>query len=177
MVLPALVAAVATLGVEWMAKPRLEARKDRVIETYREQRAAADRLARVVRNLAELSSSHIIWEYPSLVRQRIVELQTLGEQLRETPAPVLLGSPPVVRTLLPKAAGFLIGYSTRLLELHDSGAEDVTQDRFLQDFEPQLSRYSEPLCDWFHQRSPLGRIVKVRGLLRVANSTPDDQTT
>jgi hypothetical protein len=41
---PALVAAVVTLGIEFFAKPSLEARKDRIVDRYRGRRAAKTNL-------------------------------------------------------------------------------------------------------------------------------------
>ena len=68
----ALVAAVVTLGIEFFAKPRLEARRDRVLEQYRRHRA--------VRQHADVLT-HWLGRLIGLIRERSTASLTATSRL------------------------------------------------------------------------------------------------
>jgi hypothetical protein len=101
------VAAVVTLMIEYSAKPRLEARKDRILERERSKRKAAQLLLEVTQIAGQLSYREEIArdaevrrrlaEHTTQLRQRLVQIS--DELVSLTPAFALELPGPVNRSL------------------------------------------------------------------------------
>jgi hypothetical protein len=110
------VAAAVTLVIEYSAKPRLEARKDRILERERSKRRAAQLLLEVTQIAGQLGyrdesardpeMRRKLAEHATQLRQRLVQIS--NELVSLTPA-FALELPEAVRTSLALAMGHIKG--------------------------------------------------------------------
>ena len=104
-VLPALVAGVVALGIEYAAKPRLEIRKDRLLHRTHALRALAEALAGMLSMAATLRTAEVFTTAPTLLQSELNRLEVLIEQGRTSLVAAALRLPDEVRT----AAAVMLG--------------------------------------------------------------------
>ncbi|WP_326955124.1 hypothetical protein [Amycolatopsis sp. NBC_01286] len=83
----ALTSGVVALGIEWLFKPRLEARKERLLELHRKRRAFEAQMASVLVNTAKWAGLGMPDSMSETVAARLADdKETAGRQIEEAAA-------------------------------------------------------------------------------------------
>jgi hypothetical protein len=104
--IPALVSALVALGVEWLAKPTLEARKARILDEHARRRAPL-RTCRMI--LVKLGALRVRVDSAAVVMETKDDLRRLTKTMQDEIVDVALDLPPVGRRLASYATGMLLG--------------------------------------------------------------------
>jgi hypothetical protein len=127
----AFVALVVTLVVEYFAKPGLEARKDRILETSRERRNAIKKVKRASYLAANLLTSHTSespdsaednTEWTSMLNDRAYEMAVEMDELAES-AFELINVPRRVESEWVEATGIMSGFAM-LFQINNNLSDD-----------------------------------------------------
>jgi hypothetical protein len=105
---PAIVAAVVTLLIEYLAKPRLEARKERLLERARDKRSLIRVLSLLSISIAALSDVNAVSAVPAFVHAELQRATEYIQQARESSVTVLPRLPEPLRSLIARACGFTL---------------------------------------------------------------------
>lgn len=76
----ALTSGVVAFGIEWLFKPRLEARKERLLELHRKRRAFESQMTTIMVNIAKWSAVELPGRLPENVASRLMRDKTAAEQ-------------------------------------------------------------------------------------------------
>lgn len=106
--MPALVAAIVTLLIEYLAKPRLEARKERLLERARDERSLTRALSLVHISFAALSDPAALGNAPAFARAEVRRATEYVQRVRESSVTLLIRLPEATRSLLGRSAGFAL---------------------------------------------------------------------
>lgn len=79
-VVAALTSGTVTLGIEWVFKPRLEARKERLLEHHRKRRTFASQMHTIMVNIAKWSSLDLPSERPDTVTMLLTQDREAAER-------------------------------------------------------------------------------------------------
>jgi hypothetical protein len=79
-VVAALTSGAVTLGIEWVFKPRLEARKERMLELHRKRRKFELQMVTVMINVAKWSDLDLSSERPDTVTRLLIQDRDTAEQ-------------------------------------------------------------------------------------------------
>jgi hypothetical protein len=82
----ALTSGVVTLGIEWLFKPRLEARKERLLELHRKRHTFEAQMATILINIAKWSALELPDGLSETVSARLAEDKDAAEQKIESVA-------------------------------------------------------------------------------------------
>ncbi|KAA9164966.1 hypothetical protein FPZ12_006865 [Amycolatopsis acidicola] len=69
----ALTSGAVALGIEWLAKPRLEARKDRLLDLHRKRRSFGNQMTTIMLNAAKWDDLDLGVDMPESARKRLRE--------------------------------------------------------------------------------------------------------
>jgi hypothetical protein len=122
----ALTSAAVALIIEYFAKPTLEARKDRILERHRAERAWRQVLAELLAASAMLPFEDMLGTVPEEATRRRTTLLELSRALERPPYELAMRRPDVSR-LVAKTAGLLQG----TLVAADQGAAADLRERDL----------------------------------------------
>jgi hypothetical protein len=164
----ALVAAVVTLGIEYFAKPSLEARKDRIVERARRRRT-------IEANLRALGFRY--GQLEAMLKEPGPRLELATDEVH---AAIRSHTDALVKAIA-DGGGELTDEETRglsdltaawatYLHLHDDDEPVNGRVRFLERIEP----VDEALHNAFFERGPFARRRALRRLREIATSREDD---
>ncbi len=127
-VVPALVAGIVALGIEYVAKPRLEVRKDRLLHRAQAARVLAESLAGMLAMEATLRSEELFAAASTLLERELNRLEELVEQGRVSLVAAALHLPDEVRAAAAAMLGEVRGRVERVRLASDVDAPDAAED-------------------------------------------------
>lgn len=155
--LTALVAAFVTLSIEWAAKPRLEARKERILERARASRRVRQTLANLVRSAASWPSPEMWVEAPSEAERRLEAVRAMARNLEEADVDWAVSTDSGALHALSSLAGFVQG-----------SLFNVSGSRRGEAAAAAIREVASPLLDWIS--TPRWRTLRRRKLVRMARA-------
>lgn len=111
---PAAVAAAVTLVIEYVAKPSLEARKDRILHAWRNVRRLRASIQHLYRSVIYLSSEPIWESSRSLVEAELDKCDELNERITDLTVEAIAKVPDGLPERLISCTGFVKGATLRV---------------------------------------------------------------
>lgn len=111
---PAVVAAAVTLAIEYVAKPSLEARKDRILDAWRGVRHLRASVQHLYRSVIYLSSEPIWQSSLGLVEAELDKCDELNERITDLSVEVIAKAPEGLPERLISCTGFVKGATLRV---------------------------------------------------------------
>lgn len=148
----AVVAGFVTILIEYLAKPRLEARKERILDAYRQEREALRGLRRAVQRAGIMCEiSGIKGTYEALAQDRMRKLGAEVDQLVDA-AFVALTAPRSLDHSWKYTAGFISGFMTNAqVDPPDGDAMSQAMPIF-EDLELYRTLFEIPRWHWRQRR-------------------------